>query len=163
MSIAEFGNIMPVHGEVLSLIGWRLGRGESMVIEAEAERLEKMRTGHVELVRMTTRLTICRRHGRSVTRAVVRMHRRMVPPKCASSRTRTRGGECPRRVVLPLNHRTRGTAGRTWKVSQPRLLKPLANRVAPPVGRLEARLAVGADQLKPAPFEHGPLGFGDDC
>ena len=53
MSIPGFGNIMPIHGEILSLIGWRLSRGGSEVIASEPQRLEQMRTGHAQLVRTT--------------------------------------------------------------------------------------------------------------
>ena len=53
MSIPGFGNIVPVHGEILSLVGWRLSRGGSELIVSECERVEEMRTGHAGLVRMT--------------------------------------------------------------------------------------------------------------
>ena len=53
MSIPGFGNIMPIHGDVLPLIGWRLSRGGSELIEDESERLEEVRMGHAELVRAT--------------------------------------------------------------------------------------------------------------
>jgi hypothetical protein len=53
MSVPRFGNIMPVHGEVLRLIGWDLSRGSSELITDESERVEMMRQGHAELVRQT--------------------------------------------------------------------------------------------------------------
>lgn len=53
MSIPGFGRIVPVHGEVLSLIGWRLSRGGSELIASEPDRVEEMRTGHADLVRTT--------------------------------------------------------------------------------------------------------------
>jgi hypothetical protein len=53
MSIPGFGNIMPIHGEVLALIGWRISRGGSRLITSRAERLQEMRRGHANLVRNT--------------------------------------------------------------------------------------------------------------
>jgi len=53
MSIRGFGNILPIHFEILSLIGWRMSRGGSELIASEAERIEEMRTGHADLVRTT--------------------------------------------------------------------------------------------------------------
>ena len=53
MSIPRFGKIMPVHGEILSLIGWRLTRGESVLIEDQSERLSEMRYGREGLVQIT--------------------------------------------------------------------------------------------------------------
>jgi hypothetical protein len=53
MTIPRFGRSMPVHGEILRLIGWDLSRGESELISDEAERVEMMRQGHAELVRKT--------------------------------------------------------------------------------------------------------------
>ena len=53
MSIPGFGNIVPIHGKILSLIGWRLSRGGSELIAPEPERIEQMRTGHADLVRTT--------------------------------------------------------------------------------------------------------------
>jgi len=53
MSIPGFGNILPIHGHILALIGWRLSRGGSELVRSEPQRLEQMRSGHAELVRLT--------------------------------------------------------------------------------------------------------------
>lgn len=55
MSIPGFGNIVPVHGEILSLIGWRLSRGSTELVASEPQRIEQMRAGHANLVRTTGR------------------------------------------------------------------------------------------------------------
>jgi hypothetical protein len=48
MTIEGFGNIMPVHGAILSLIGWKLSRGGSAIPESDEERVAEMRSGHAE-------------------------------------------------------------------------------------------------------------------
>lgn len=53
MSIPWFGNIMPIHGAILSLVGWRLTRGGCWIPTDDDERLAQMRAGHAELVRQT--------------------------------------------------------------------------------------------------------------
>jgi hypothetical protein len=53
MSIPGFGNIMPIHGAILSLVGWQLTRGRSFIPKDENERLTEMRSGHAELVSET--------------------------------------------------------------------------------------------------------------
>jgi hypothetical protein len=55
MTVPRFGRIMPVHGAVLSLIGWRLSPRAPEVPTHERERLAEMRRGHAELVRTTDR------------------------------------------------------------------------------------------------------------
>jgi hypothetical protein len=49
MTIPRFGNIMPIHGSVLSLIGWHLSRRGAHLIAAECERIATMRGGHRDL------------------------------------------------------------------------------------------------------------------
>jgi hypothetical protein len=51
MTLSVFGNTMPIHGEILSLIGWELGVDESRLIPDEPARLAEMRRGRRELVR----------------------------------------------------------------------------------------------------------------
>lgn len=53
MSIHRFGNVTPAQGEMLGLIGWSLSRGRSTLVSDESGRIEQMRKGHAELVRMT--------------------------------------------------------------------------------------------------------------
>lgn len=51
MSIPDFGRIVPIHFDILGLIGWRLSPGGSELIAFEPERLEQMRSGHADLVK----------------------------------------------------------------------------------------------------------------
>jgi hypothetical protein len=53
MSIPGFGRIMPIHFEILGLIGWRLSPAGSELIASELERIEEMRKAHADLVRTT--------------------------------------------------------------------------------------------------------------
>lgn len=53
MTLEHFGNVMPIHCGVLSLIGWHLSRGESHLIVDDAARIAEMRRGHDELVAIT--------------------------------------------------------------------------------------------------------------
>jgi hypothetical protein len=53
MSIRGFGNIVPIHGQILALIGWRLSRGGAELVASGPERVEQMRTGRADLVRTT--------------------------------------------------------------------------------------------------------------
>ena len=53
MTIPRFGRTVPIHGAILNLIGWRLSRTGSHLIEDRADRLEKMRSGRVRLVEAT--------------------------------------------------------------------------------------------------------------
>ncbi len=53
MTVLRFGRIMPVHGAILSLIGWRLSPPAAELPEQEQERLAEMRRGHAELGRTT--------------------------------------------------------------------------------------------------------------
>ena len=53
MSIANFGRAMPIHMDMLSLIGWYLAMDHSEIIADEAERLRTMRQGLADLTRET--------------------------------------------------------------------------------------------------------------
>jgi hypothetical protein len=53
MSIPGFGRILPIHGSILSLIGWRLTRGGSELLADPSERIAAMRRGRSDLVRAT--------------------------------------------------------------------------------------------------------------
>ena len=53
MTIPGFGNIVPIQGDLLMMIGWELTRAGAKLIAAEPQRIEQMRRGHAELVRTT--------------------------------------------------------------------------------------------------------------
>lgn len=53
MSLNRFGNVVPIQMDMLSLIGYRLGRGHSGLDIPEAERLANMREGLASLRRET--------------------------------------------------------------------------------------------------------------
>ena len=53
MTIPGFGNMLPIHFSVLSLIGWRLSRGGSELLLDESERVTEMRRGRAALVEDT--------------------------------------------------------------------------------------------------------------
>ncbi len=53
MTMDHFGKVMPIHIDVLELIGWDVSMEETKLIKSEAKRIECMRTGHANLVRAT--------------------------------------------------------------------------------------------------------------
>lgn len=53
MTIPRFGNVMPIHCDVLALIGWRLSRGDSGIASKPSDRIAIMQEGQDRLVAET--------------------------------------------------------------------------------------------------------------